>query len=118
MERNRRLVMLQNYKLGTLLLIAPAYLVMSLALFIYSCFAGWGGQSLRILGYFLSVKNWRKIIATRRRVQKSRRLGDGEIVKRFVGKIEFQDLQNPLLRSVANPIFNAYWQVAKRLIWW
>ena len=118
MERNRHLVLLQNYRLGTLLLILPAYAVMCLGMLVYSLFAGWGGQYLRTNLYFCRLSSWRKIIQTRRQVQKKRRVTDRQIVGRFVGKIEFQDFQNPLLKYIANPIFNAYWQVAKRLIQW
>lgn len=118
MERNRYLVILQNYKMATLLLITPACLLMDIAMFFYSFFAGWWQQELQVWIYFLNPKNWEKIFKTRQIIQKNRRMGDKIIAKRFVGKIEFQDLPNPILKYIANPIFNLYWQVIKRLIWW
>lgn len=118
MERNRHLVLLQNYKLGTLVVILPAYAVMCLGMLVYSFFAGWWWQYLRASFALLLPSTWSAILAARRRVQQKRRVGDREIVKRFVGKIEFQELGNPLLTYVANPVFNVYWQIAKRLIWW
>jgi len=118
MERNRYLVILQNYKLATLLLIAPAVCLMDLGMFIYSFAAGWWREELRVWAYFFRFSNWSKILANRRRVQKNRLVTDREIIKRFVGKIEFQDLDNPVLRYVINPVFNLYWQLVRCLIRW
>ena len=118
MERNRFLVILQNYKLATILLIAPACILMDLATLIYSFFSGWWLEKLRVYAYFLSFRNWAKIIKARRKVQRLRVMGDREVAKRFVGKIDFQDMQNPLLKYIANPLLNLYWQIVKKLIWW
>ena len=118
MERNRYLIILQNYKLSTLLLIAPAFVVMSTAMFFYSFVSGWWWELLKVYGYFLNPVSWLKIFKTRAKVQKLRQVSDKEIVKRFVGKIEFQDVQNPLLKYIANPIFNLYWQVVRKVIFW
>lgn len=118
MERNRYLVLLQNYKIATLLLISPAACLMDIAMFFYSFIGGWWRQEFTVYAYFFKLKNWDKIMQTRQLVQSKRKVKDREVVKRFVGKIEFQDFQNPLLKYIANPVFNFYWQVVKRLIWW
>ena len=118
MERNRFLVILQNYKLATILLIAPAGILMDLATLFYSFFSGWWLEKLKVYVYFLSWKNWAKIIKARRKVQRLRVMGDREVAKRFVGKIDFQDMQNPLLKYIGNPVMCAYWSIAKKLIFW
>ncbi len=118
MERNRYLVMLQNYKWQTILLIGPACGVMDLVMFGYSFFAGWWQENLRVWAYFCRLKSWRKMIKTRRIVQSKRKVSDYEVIKRFTGKIEFQDLNNPLLTKIVNPIFDWYWQMAKKVIRW
>ncbi|NUM25138.1 MAG: glycosyltransferase family 2 protein [Candidatus Buchananbacteria bacterium] len=118
MERNRRLVVFQNYKLGTLILIAPACLAMNLMMLGYSFIAGWHRELFRSYAYLLKSENWQKIKKTRQQVQSKRRVPDREVVKRFVGKIEFQDLNNPLLKYVVNPVFNFYWLMVRRFIWW
>ncbi len=118
MERNRRLVLLQNYKLLTLLVISPACLLMDISMFIYSFFAGWWWQYLRVYIYFLKPGSWYKIFKARRVVQKNRQVGDKALVKRFMGKIEFQELENPILRYIANPVLSLYWQLVKNLIQW
>ncbi|MFA6410203.1 MAG: glycosyltransferase family 2 protein [Candidatus Buchananbacteria bacterium] len=118
MERNRYLVLLQNYKIATLFLIFPAACIMDVAMFFYSFITGWWRQELLVYRYFFLPKTWAKILKTRRLVQKKRKVSDKEIIKRFVGKIDFQDIQNPLLKYIANPIFNLYWQIIKKIIWW
>lgn len=118
MERNRYLVVLQNYKLATLLLITPACLVMEAGLLLYSFVTGFWIQKFKAYGYFLNLKSWQKIFKARKFVQAHRKVSDREVVKRFVGRIDFQDIDNPILKYIANPIFNLYWQVVKIFIWW
>ena len=45
-------------------------------------------------------------------------MGDKEVVKFFCSKIEFQEIMNPVLKYVANPMFAAYWWMVKKLINW
>ena len=118
MERNRYLVILQNYKWQTLILIGPACALMDVVMFFYSFFAGWWQENLAVCWYFCHLKNWQKIIKTRRLIQSKRKITDRAAIKHFVGKIEFQDLKNPLLEYFANPFFNLYWRVVKHFIWW
>ncbi len=118
MERNRQLVLLQNYKLATLALIFLPALIMNLGMFFYSFWAGWWRENLGVYEYFLQAKNWAKLIKTRKRVQAKRKVGEGEVIKFFTGKIEFQDIDNLILKYLVNPVFNLYWQIVKRIIWW
>ncbi len=118
MERNRLIVILQNYKLATLLLIGPAGLLMGTLMFFYSFIAGWWRQYIAVLAYFCHYQHWQMILSNRKTVQQKRTIKDRLIIKRFVGKIEFQEINNPLLRYIVNPFFNLYWQLIKRLICW
>lgn len=118
LERNRFIVMFQNYKLLTLLLILPALILMEAGLFIFSFLSGWWPEKLKVYLYFFNPLNWLKIIQTRGEVQKLRQRGDREVVIKFSGLILHQEISQPLLEKVANPLFNAYWQVVKRLIIW
>lgn len=71
-----------------------------------------------MIEYFLQSKSWKKLLETRKMVQAKRKAPDREVVKFFTGKIEFQDIDNPILKYFVNPIFNFYWQAVKRIIWW
>jgi len=118
LERNRYLILLQNYKLATWLVIGVAVVAMQIGMFFYSFFAGFWREELKVCAYFCRLENWRKILAGRKQVQNHRRVADRDVARFFAGKVEFEDLQNPILKYIANPIFNAYWQIARRVIWW
>jgi len=118
MERNRLITMLEFYKLPTLILFAPAFLFMELGVFCGSLAGGYAKPKLRSWGYFFKPGSWRKIKEKRRAIQAMRTMSDRNLMAAWTGKILFQEAMNPLLKYVANPALNAYWQVAKRLMWW
>ena len=118
MERNRLICLLENYKLATLILIFPAWLVMEIGLFLFSLQTGFWREKLKVYKYFFKLSVWRKIFRIRRARRLTRTVGDRQVVKLFTGKIEFQEIDNWLLNKVANPIFNLYWQIVKFLIIW
>ncbi|MBU1036404.1 glycosyltransferase family 2 protein [Patescibacteria group bacterium] len=117
MERNRFMVILQNYHLLTLILILPALLLMEIGLFIFSFKNGWWQEKLKVYGYFFDFKNWKKIINHRKITQRLRRKKEKQVVADFSGKIEHQEINNPLL-NIINPFFDLYWQIVKLLIIW
>ncbi len=118
MERNRYLVVLQNYKSLTLLLLAPAMILMDLMMFVYSFYGGWWRQEIDVYKYFFRTNSMVKLAKTRHEVQKMRRVSDREIIKRFTGKIDFQDFNNPILIYLVNPFFSFYLRLIKFFIWW
>lgn len=118
MERNRYLVVFQNYKIATLLLLLPAFAVMDVAMFFYSFLAGWWKEEFRIYKYFFSRKNLAKLIAARKSVQAKRKVPDREIIRHFVGQINFQEKTGFFLKYLVNPVFGLYWKIVKNFIWW
>ena len=117
MERNRFIVLFQNYRCITILLILPALIIMELGLFIFSFKNGWWREKIKVYFYFLNPFSWLKIIKKRKAIQKARVKSDREVVCDFSGKIEHQEIDSPLM-SFANPFFNVYWQIVKRMIVW
>lgn len=118
MERNRFIVLFENYKIRTLILIAPAIIIMEFGIFFYAITQGWFLAKLRADLYFLNLKNLSEILKDRKKKQQLRKVGDKEIVKQFVGVVEFQDVRHPLLKYVANPFFSLYWKLIRRIIFW
>ncbi|MBN1326219.1 glycosyltransferase family 2 protein [Candidatus Falkowbacteria bacterium] len=118
MERNRFICLLENYKLGTLILIFPALLFMEIGLFVYSIFSGFWLQKLKVYGYFLRQRNWQEIIRERRERRAIRVRRDREVIKLFTGKIEFQEIDNFILKYAVNPLFNFYFNILKFLVRW
>ncbi|MFH0819671.1 MAG: glycosyltransferase family 2 protein [bacterium] len=118
MERNRLIMTAENYKLGSLLLLLPAFVLMETGLLFYSFINGLWREKLKVYFYFLQSKNLKKIIKNRQVKKKLRIIGDRQIAKYLAGRIKFQEIENPTLKYIANPALNFYWQVVKNLIFW
>jgi len=119
MERNRFITWLTTFKLATLIVILPAAIVMELGLILYAILGGWLGKKLKAYAWFLSFTNLKKVWRWRRQMQCMRQVKDKAIVKSFVGRILYQEEVNqPLLQKISNLIFNLYWLVVKKIIFW
>ena len=114
-ERNRLIVLLENYHLLTLLLIFPAWLIMEIGVVTMSLLKGWWSEKFR--GYLYVISNLPTIWETRRRHQALRHASERQIVSGFSGVIAYQDEPSLLLRTV-NPIFGLYWRLIRILIVW
>ena len=119
MERNRLILMMTNYSLKTLLLIAPMMIVMEAGMIAYSLLGTLLGkrdgltlkEKARSYCYFFRPSTLRYLAQKRSTVQGSRRVSDKEIVRVFVDVVEFQDIDNVILRKIANPLTRWYWNV-------
>ena len=118
MERNRYLAVFHYYRCPTILIILPALLAMELGMILYSIPGRWFLIKMKADAYFLNPKNWVKIYKKRKRVQKLRKKKDREVVLPFEGRVLFQEIDNPVLRYIANPMFDLYWRSVKKLIFW
>ena len=116
MERNRHIAMLTFYSPRTLLLIFPAAVFMDLGILLYSVPSGWFITKLKVYFYFLKPKSWLKIFKQRQKIKSFREIKDRDIVRSFSGKVLFQEIENPVLKYIANPIFNFYWNIVKKIL--
>jgi len=114
MERNRYWVLLKNYRLFTLLLILPAMIVMELGLWLFAIIKGWWWEKLK--GYFSLLFNLAYILEERYKIQKLRKVSDRRITRLFVSSIDYQEISNPLLKYIGNPLMVVYWNLAKWFI--
>ena len=118
MERNRYITVFTYYKCPTILLLLPALAVMELGMLAFSIVNKWFKIKLEVYKYFFKPSSWVKIFDERKKIKIIRKLTDQEVSENFSGKIVFQEIDNSVLKYIANPIFNLYWQVARRLIRW
>ncbi len=116
MERNRYIVIFSFLRLQTILLILPAMMAMDIGILFFSIINNWSNAKLKVYKYFLRYDNWEKIINSRIELKKIRTISDKELTKNFVGKILFQEINNPILKYIANPLFNFYWKIIKKFI--
>ncbi len=116
MERNRLLAAWKNYSALSLLLFFPALITMEIGMSFFSLRSGWFKEKRRAWSYFFQPRHWLYLLEARRSAKRSRRLPDYKILPLFSGRIWYQEIDHPLLKYVANPLFNAYFQVMRRLI--
>jgi len=117
LERNRYFVTLKNYKLATLIIFFPAFIIMELGMIFYAIKGGWFKEKLKGWGSLLSQLP--AILSDRFKTQfKLRQVKDKEILRLYTGSIRFQDVKNPLLTFVANPVMEIYFWLAKKIIFW
>lgn len=118
MERNRYITIFSFYKLKTLLLVLPALIIMDIGILFYSVVNNWFKTKIKVYCYFLHLSSWKKIIIKRNEIKKIRKKKDKEIIKDFTGKVLFQEINNPILVYIANPIFDIYFKIIKNIIIW
>ena len=114
-ERNRLWIILKNYKLSTLFLILPAYLIMEFGQLFYAIKHKYFIQKLRSYNFLFSSKQLKILKEKRKYIQKKRKISDRKIFNSFSGKILFQPLESKALQS-ANFFFNIYYKVIRLLI--
>ncbi len=115
MERNRYLLAFSFYPVSVIFLLLPAFIVMSLGLLGFSLIKGWFSAWCRSVFYFCRPSSWRLIVKTRRDIKNLRRQSFRIIMDDMAGKLEFSEIDNPLLRYVANPILSFYWRLIKKV---
>ena len=106
------------YKWPTLILFLPALIFMEFGMWTYAAINGWLSTKFKVKRYFCQASTWKHIFRVRRGIKKTRKVRDKDLIKDFSGKIEFQEIANPLLKYVANPILNCYFKVVSKLIFW
>lgn len=117
MDRNRFIVLLQNYRLLTILLILPMLLFMELGIIFFSIKNGWFKE--KVNGWLWIIFHLPSILSRRITIQfKIRKVKDRDIVDLFVGDINSQEVNNPLLKYLVNPIMQVYWFIIRRVIFW
>lgn len=116
MERNRFLAMLAFYPVRLLLLIALPAVIMELGMIVYSIIGGWFPTKLKADAYFLNPAVYPRIWRERKRIKGLGANRRSSLISSFAGRIEFQEIANPVLDHIANPILNFYWRLIKKII--
>lgn len=87
LERNRWLLLLTHYRLGTLLLLAPAALVMELGQLYFSLRIGRLTDKLRSWCWFWNPRNAAAVLRVRRRVFRLRVASDAELLEGMIAEL-------------------------------
>ncbi|MBI2484202.1 glycosyltransferase family 2 protein [Candidatus Uhrbacteria bacterium] len=123
MERNRVLMLLKNYSSASLCIFAPLILVWEGGIFFYSCVHSAIGkgtltrkEKTRAYRSFFSKQIWVSLWKKRVAIQRSRIVPESAIVSLFDPVIQFQDIDNPILRAIANPLTRCYFFFARQIV--
>ncbi len=116
MERNRAISFLSFYPVSVLILLSPTFLIMGLGMSLFSILSGWFKTDLRVIAYFFKPSAWRLISKLRRHFKQIAQKPLSQSSQTFTGRIEFQEIDNPILKYLVNPVFNAYWNLVKKII--
>lgn len=112
LEKNRLMTLLKCYRKKTLFLLGPAFIFHELCICGYSLISGTIVDKLR--SYLYILKNIKSILKKRSRIV--RRISDREILTAMKGSICFEEIDNPVLKYVMNPVLSAYFKIAKMII--
>lgn len=118
MERNRYLTMFIFYKWKTLFVLLPAIIIMDFGMWLYSIAGGWFFSKCRVFVYFLMVSTWKHVFRERKKIEKLRKILDKELLENSASTVDFQEIQNFLLKKIGNPFLRAYFKFVKKIIIW
>lgn len=117
MDRNRIIVMLKHYRLATLILLAPIFLLVELGTMFFALSSGWFREKLKVWQYFFKLTSWRYILQARKKIQASRLLNDRALTRLFSADILHQEFDDKRLKII-NPFFRLYWSVVRLIMFW
>jgi GT2 family glycosyltransferase len=112
LERNRWWCLLAHYEGLTLLALAPLLAAAEVAIWLHAAREGWLGAKLG--GYQSLWADRHALLARRREVQASRRVGDRPILERMSAGVDSPFLVSPAVRR-AEPALRAYRSAVWRL---
>jgi len=122
-ERNRLMNICKNYSTRSLILISPILFLWECGMILYSILGSLytkktitTKEKFRSYAYFGKISTWKHIKEERKKIKNIRRISDKELTKFFTSRIEFQDINNPLITYFANPITKVYWSLVRHLL--
>lgn len=118
MERNRLLVVLKNYRVPTIIILAPSLVALDIIMFGFALLGGWWKEKIRADAWLFRPSTWTYLIRGRREVAKTRRVPDREILRMFTPIIAYQEFESPAVRLVANPLMRLCFALVKLIVRW
>ncbi len=115
-ERNRILVFLSHYKLFTILLLLPAFIGTEILMIVYAFVHGWG--LWKVKSYLSIIMMLPHMLKKRSLDKKYRVIKDRDIINIQTYKLDFEDVNNILLKAIYNPLAWVYFKVLQFIVKW
>ncbi|MDA3802314.1 MAG: glycosyltransferase family 2 protein [Patescibacteria group bacterium] len=116
MEKNRYLTLLIFASKKYLSLIFLPLFAIELGMLFKSFFDKSLKARLKVYMYFLKPQTWIKIKKERRKIKEYRKVSFSQLSKDFTSKIEFQEIDSPLMKIFVNPFMKFFWFFIKKLV--
>lgn len=116
MERNRLLLLSIFFPRKYRLAVLPLSFVVSIGIGFLMALRGNFSSWFKIVFYFLKPTTWVKIYLYRHSVKGIATTPFKDIAKDFASRITFQEVDNPILKYIANPIMALYFKALKKRI--
>lgn len=113
-EKNRVMILLENYKWGTLLLLSPALALNGVLLFVHSIFTGWFKSKVKSVFYIF--KNFGYIMKVRKHIQQTRSVSDKELIKKFESRLDFEATDNAITKNIISPLYAFYYKIVTKIM--
>lgn len=113
LERHRLLSVLTNYRLSTLVVLAPLLLATEAAILVVAKHDGWGDEKARAYASVWGHRRW--IAARRRRLAAMRRRPDAELIAGFQPTVDSPQIVSSVARRAA-PFLRLYRMLAVALV--
>lgn len=114
MEKNRLFLLFQNHEPVTLLLLLPAVLFTETQVLFFSIINGWLGYKIKSYGWLIG--NLGKLLKRRGQVQRMRKVCDSGLFRQYTHEINFEEVNNPGLKYITNPVLKLHYGAVSRLI--
>lgn len=118
MEAYRFVVLAAYLRVSTMVLLAPLWLAIEIGTVAMMARSGNIGIKLSAYATCCRPSTWKLAWTLRRRAQRLRVISDAELTRLWTGRIEAQEMSNPFLERVVNPVVDAIWCVMHTCILW
>lgn len=108
-EKNRLMIIFENYEKKTLLKLFPIIILNELLIVIYSLSTGWFLSKMK--SYIFIFNNRENIKKKRQKIQRTRIIDDRKIIKNFESRLDFGVINNLIIKLIINPIYNHYYKL-------
>lgn len=118
MERNRWVVVLSNYRLGTILVLIGPMLALELATFLFAAKSGWWKEKLKAWGFLFAPSTW-AWIAERRALQKRiRRVSDASLLPLMAASVESRQVEMGPIKKLGDVVLRAFKRCVEYVVRW
>lgn len=113
-ERNRLLNYFSHYRIWTLLVFSPVFVLTELLMILYAFLTGW--FTWKAKSYFSVLVKLPYVLKKRRQTSSIRQLSDREMLNFMTYKLDFEEMNNFLLKYLYNTFSVIYFKIASFFI--